>query len=207
MYSASAPKAAPTAQGTTLRLLVPVATVPTWRRAGRSSSAAGMASSGTIRNTQRQPRCCTIRPLMLGPISEGTTQPAEKAANTRGRIGSGKERPTSTYSATEIAPAPRPCISRPSTSTGMCWAKPATSRPATKQARPSHSGRAGPRWSLQRPDSVIPITLVARVPPNASAYRRRPSRSWATVGIAAATASASKPCSETSATMPMVVAR
>ena len=50
-------------------------------------------------------------------------------------------------------------------------------------------------------------TLVARVPPKASAYRRRPSRSWATVGIAAATANASKPCSDTSATMPMVSAR
>ncbi len=76
-----------------------------------------------------------------------------------------------------------------------------------KQHRPSHNGRAGPSRSLQRPASVMPITLVASVPPNASAYRRRPSSSCATVGMAAATASASKACSDTSATMPMVVAR
>ncbi|KAG1060846.1 hypothetical protein G6F40_018044 [Rhizopus arrhizus] len=89
----------------------------------------------------------------------------------------------------------------------MRIAKPASSRPSTKQARPYHSGRAGPWRSAQRPARVMPITLVARVPPNASAYRRRPSSASATVGIAAATASASKACSATSATMPMVVAR
>lgn len=57
--------------------------------AGRSSRPAGTASNGTARNTQRQPRCCTIRPLNAGPTIEGTTQPAEKAANTFGRRCSG----------------------------------------------------------------------------------------------------------------------
>ncbi|MNV76255.1 hypothetical protein D3C71_1695940 [compost metagenome] len=89
----------------------------------------------------------------------------------------------------------------------MVCARPASNNPAMKQPSPSHSGRAGPSRSHQRPARVIPITLVASVPPKASAYRRSPSRSWATVGIAAATASASNPYSDTSATMPMVVAR
>ncbi len=53
----------------------------------------------------------------------------------------------------------------------------------------------------------MPITLVAKVPPKANAYNRRPSKASATVGIAAATASASKACRETRATMPRVVAR
>ena len=53
----------------------------------------------------------------------------------------------------------------------------------------------------------MPTTLVARVTPNASAYRGRPSRARATVGIAAATAMASKATSATSDTMPNVVER
>ncbi|MCW0461402.1 hypothetical protein NB717_002470 [Xanthomonas sacchari] len=144
---------------------------------------------------------------MLGPISDGTTQPAENAANMRGRIACGYSRATSTYSTTEIAPAPRPCTSRPASRNPIDGAKPASSSPQTKQARPVHSGVAGPCRSLQRPATVMPITLAARVPPKASAYSRRPSSSRATVGIAAATASASKAISDTSATMPTVVAR
>ncbi len=144
---------------------------------------------------------------MLGPSSDGTTQPAENAAKMRGRSASGYSRATSTYSATEIAPAPSPCTRRPASSIGMPQANPASNSPQTKQASPAHSGSAGPRASLQRPATVMPITLVARVPPNASAYRRRPSSSRATVGIAAATASASNAIRETSATMPSVVAR
>lgn len=38
---------------------------------------------------------------MPGPINDGTTQPAENAANTRGRKTSGYSRPTMTYKATE----------------------------------------------------------------------------------------------------------
>ncbi|AJQ85619.1 hypothetical protein [Xanthomonas oryzae] len=50
-------------------------------------------------------------------------------------------------------------------------------------------------------------TLVARVPPNASAYSGSPLHWRATVGIAAAAASDSKALSDTRATMPSVAAR
>ncbi len=65
----------------------------------------------------------------------------------------------------------------------------------------------GPARSLQRPAAVIPITLVASVPPNANAYSGRPFNSRATVGMAAATANDSNALSDTSATMPSVAAR
>ena len=175
--------------------------------AGRSSQAAGSASTGTARNTQRQPRCSTTSPLKAGPISEGTTQPAENAAKIFGRSACGYCRPTSTYSDTDSAPAPRPCTRRPAISIGMPIANPASSRPTTKQASPPHSAPAGPRRSHQRPATVMPTTLVASVLPKAKAYSGRPFSAVATVGIAAAMARASKALSETSATMPSVVAR
>ena len=66
---------------------------------------------------------------------------------------------------------------------------------------------AGPLRSLQRPERVIPMTLVASTPPKARAYSFSPSSSRATVGIAVVTARASKAMREIRATMPMVAAR
>ncbi len=75
---------------------------------GRSIAPAGKASRGTPRNTQRQPRCSTTRPLNAGPTSAGTTQAVANAAKMRRRSASGYRRPTSTYSATDMPPAPSP---------------------------------------------------------------------------------------------------
>ncbi len=56
---------------------------------GWISSAAGIATAGTARNTHRQPRCSTIRPASAGPTSDGTTQAAANAAKIRRRNCSG----------------------------------------------------------------------------------------------------------------------
>ena len=56
-------------------------------------SAAGTASTGTARKTIRQFACSTISPAIAGPTSDGTTQPVENAAKTRGRSSGRVEMP------------------------------------------------------------------------------------------------------------------
>ena len=75
---------------------------------------------------------------------EGTTQAAEKAANTRPWIAGGYTRATTTYSATVCPPAPSPWISRPSTRISIVGASPAITRPTTNSATAAYSGAFGP---------------------------------------------------------------
>lgn len=59
------------------------------RSAGPITASGSRISTGTARNTQRQPRCWVTAPETSGPTIEGSTQAEEKAANTEGRSRSG----------------------------------------------------------------------------------------------------------------------
>jgi len=102
----------------------------------------------------------------------------------------GYTRATATYSATVCPPAPSPWISRPATSTSIVGASPAITRPTTNRATATYSGAFGPHRSLHAPTATIPMTLVASVPANATAYSASPSRSALTIGMTVVTASA-----------------
>ena len=54
-----------------------------------NSSAAGRRSTVTPMKTQRQPALSTTKPVMAGPIMEGTTQAVAKTEKTRGWISAG----------------------------------------------------------------------------------------------------------------------
>ncbi len=101
--------------------------------AGTTSARLGTVSATTPRNTQRQPTCSATSPASTGPTITGTTQAPANAANTRGCNAAGYTWPTTTYSATVSSPPPKPWATRPTMSTHICGASPATSSPATKQ--------------------------------------------------------------------------
>src|SRR6185437_7117147 len=91
--SSNTPAAAPIAQTTRRRLRVSttsldgVGSMP--RRDGNTIAAAPTAMTDTDRNTQRQPACCTIRPLTARPINAGNAYAAANAVKIRACIAAG----------------------------------------------------------------------------------------------------------------------
>ena len=63
---------------------------------GSSSHAAGSTSTGTPRKTSRQVRWSATAPATTGPTTDGSTQAADMAANTRGLRPGSYDRPTTT---------------------------------------------------------------------------------------------------------------
>jgi hypothetical protein len=81
----------------------------------------------------------------------------------------GKTNPTTTYNPTVSAPPPRPCRTRPTSSTSIDGASPHTSSPAEKSAIDASSGTTGPVRSLHMPAATIPTTPLASGAAKASA--------------------------------------
>ena len=106
-----------------------------------------------------------------------------------------------------MPPAPRPCTTRPTTSSGIVGALPATSSPATNSATPTVNGYAGPRASAALPDATMPTRFASMKPLNVQPYSARPPISRTVMGRTVATASASNAVNATVATRPTVSAR
>ena len=58
-----------------------------------------------------------------------------------------------------IAPAPRPCSARPSTSTSIDGARPPTTSPMAKTTSPAANGTAGRMRSAAVPATTMPMRL------------------------------------------------
>ena len=93
---------------------------------------------------------------------------------------------------------------RPITSVGIVAAMPAITRPMTNNTTAAVSGFRGLERSDQAPAATMPITLVASVPENATAYRAAPLSSSLTIGITVVTASDCIAARKISATAPIV---
>ena len=93
---------------------------------------------------------------------------------------------------------------RPTTRISIDGANPAMTRPITKSTTDAVSGARTPPRSDHAPTATMPMTLVASVPANATAYSEAPSRSALTTGITVVTASDCIPARKTSATAPTV---
>ena len=61
-----------------------------------------------------------------------------------------------------MAPLPRPCSTRPATSTSIDGAVPHTTRPSENIAIEAKSGRRAPLRSVHIPDATMPTTPLAK---------------------------------------------
>jgi hypothetical protein len=86
----------------------------------------------------------------------------------------------------------------------MLGASPDSTSPTTKRPTAVVSGASTPPRSHQAPTATMPMTLVASVPANATAYSRSPSRSALTTGMTVVIASDCIAARKISATAPTV---
>ena len=88
-----------------------------------------------------------------------------------GRSDASKPRAIAAYDAAGTAPAPNPWRMRPSTSTSIDGASPATARPAANSTNPAVNGTTRPRRSAAGPPTTMPTMLARKNPLNTQPYR------------------------------------
>src|SRR5690606_26688435 len=154
-----------TEAGAARRLCGPPSTSPaasgpgTVRSAGSANDATSRVTGISPRNTQRQPTPAATSAATRGDTSDGTTHAVDIAANALGRSTAGNPRLMQTYDTTGTAPAPRPCSTRPTTSTGIDGARPPTASPVTKIVTPASIGPSGATRSTALPPTTTPTSV------------------------------------------------
>ena len=124
--------------------------------------AAATATSGTSpRNTQRQPTVVRDEPGERGTGERGhDPRGRQHREHPRPHRRPDSERPIDAYATAGTTPAPRPCTTRASTSSGIDGASPPAMSPTANSTHPAANGSAGPRRSASRPATTVPTRLA-----------------------------------------------
>ena len=165
--------------------------VPRLRRASRPAQATIAIIGRLIQNTQRQPTVPVRIAPRAGPISAETPHIAALIPNARGRRESGTEIAKRPRGTANMKPAPAPRIAREAAITVIEGARPPITLAVVKRMQAMAKLRPTPCRSITAPATGNVIATVTVVAPTVIAISPTPPMSWAAVGSAVVTISAS----------------
>ena len=162
-----------------------------WANASLAATATTAISGRLIQNTHRHPTEPVSSAPSAGPIRAETPHIAAFRPKARGRRASGMYSANSPTGTANMNPAPRPSTARETASTGMFGASPPMMFATVNSVQATAKLGAAPRRSMIPPAIGSVITMVTMTAPTANAIRSTPPMSWAALGSAVTTISAS----------------